>query len=140
MALLDDVAGYLVAQGISPAGTTGDWSVAKGYEVDTPDRLITLVETGGLPNERPDVGLDRPTFQVRIRGPNFSVQNALSTAMAKATAVKFALDSVGDMRIGPSSRYYAHIRVVHDPLNLGYDNTNRPTYALNCWTARSRTS
>jgi len=139
MPLPDEVASYLQTQGIAPTGSTASWSIAKGYEVDSPDRLITILETGGFPNDprpAPDNTIDRPTFQLRVRGP----ANGYSTARATIGAARLVLDQVNNMRIGPSSWYYLSIRAVHEPLSLGVDNQQRPTLVMNFAAIRSRTS
>ncbi len=138
--LLDEVAGELISQGVGVAGSTAAWVVAKGYEPATPDRVIVLYETGGFPNEGLSTGtVDRPTFQLRVRGPvNMQTAGAYSTARVKIGAARVALDAVLNKSL--SGWKYIHIKAQSEPLFLGYDNTDRPTLAINFQALRSRTS
>src|ERR1051326_5717979 len=68
MALVDDVGAALVAAnlGHTDAGPT-DWQIYFAYMQDQPDRSICIYESGG---EVPETNwsLDRPHFQIRVRG------------------------------------------------------------------------
>lgn len=137
MPLLDEVQSYLVTQGVGVAGSTANYVVAKGYEPDSPDKVITLLETGGLRNEGYSTGgVERPTFQVRVRGNAFGY----STARAKIDSAKTNLEQVINKKIGSPAWYYLHIQAMSPPKSLGQDARDRPTVVQDFWAYRSRTS
>ena len=137
MALLDDLATYLVAQGVGVAGSTADWIVAKGWLPPKPDKVIGLFETGGRPNEgHADATIDRPTFQVRTRGSAL----AYSTARAKLASARTSLENIGNETMGAGTRYYAHVQADAEALSLGLDEATRPHLAMNFTALRSRTT
>lgn len=140
--LLPELANYLLGQGVTAAGSTASWVLAQGYEPADPDAVITLIETGGFPQqELSTFALERPTFQVRVRGPkNLAGSSAYNQARTKIGQVLTTLETVMNKRIGNPSWYYVHIRRQGEPLSLGFDNTNRPTIAVNFAAIRSRTS
>jgi len=141
--LLAEIQNYLVAQGVGPAGSTGDYSVTVGYVPAQPDRLISVLETGGLPNEGLSTGtVDRPTFQVRVRGPAWGTlpTGTYTTVRAKIETVRSTLEGVLNKTIGNPPWKYVHIKSMAPPLDLGRDDNDRPNLAMNFWALRSRTS
>lgn len=98
-----------------------------------PDRAIGIFETGGFANDGHESALiDRPTFQVRVRGP----QGGYSTARAKIAAARTALE-VGNTTL--SGRRYVHIVAQSEPASLGSDENGRPELVINFTALRSRT-
>lgn len=140
--LLGEIANYLVSQGVAVAGSTASWSLGLGYEPASPDAVITVTETGGFPQQEMSTQpLERPTFQVRVRGPiNLAGSSAYSQARSKLNQIMTTLEGFGNKKIGTVPWYYLHIRRQGEPLSLGFDNTNRPTVAVNFAAIRSRTS
>ncbi len=140
--LLPEIGNYLVAQGVAVAGSTAKWSLGLGYEPATPDGVITIVETGGFPQQELSTQpLERPTFQVRVRGPiNLAGSSAYMQARKKLNDVMTTLETVMNKTIGNPAWRYVHIRRQGEPLSLGFDNTNRPSVAVNFSAIRSRTS
>lgn len=135
MALLDEIAAKLIADAVGVVGSTANWVVKKGRLFPSPDRQIVLTETGGLPNEgHKDNPLDRPTFQVRVRGP----KGGYSTARTKMEAVRTSLHSVFNTSL--SGRYYTHILAQSEPMGLPEDENGRPALVLNFLALRSRTT
>lgn len=122
------------------AGSTSPWIVAKGYEPATPDKCFVLYETGGFPNEglSSTGSVDRPTFQLRVRGPVNTGSGAYSTARVKIEAARVALENVLNENL--SGWRYLHIKAQHPPLGLGQDNTDRPLLVVNFQAFRARTS
>ena len=140
--LLAEVANYLVVQGVAAAGSTADYVVSQGYVPAQPDRIISVLETGGLPNEGLSTGtVDRPTFQVRVRGPAWSVNTqGYTSARAKIETVRSTLEGVLNRTIGNPPWRYLHIKSMAPALDLGRDDNDRPNLAMNFWSYRSRTS
>lgn len=134
MALLDEVAARLISQSVGVTGTTASWAVYKGHEPELPDKVISIFETGGLPNQ-PHEGemLDLPTFQVRVRGDSYGY----STARSKLGAARTALEG---MTAGTfSGRYYCQVTANGEPISLGQDGSHRPIVVMNFTALRSRT-
>lgn len=143
MALLDDVASYLVTVGVGGfPGTTGatgtGWTIFKGFSPPSPHRQITLYETGGFaPEEMTD--LDRPGFQVVVRGSrDIDVAAAYSSARTKLDSIFTTLHGLATQTI--NSRYYPVMFAQGDALSLGKDENDRPMLAQNYFAVRSRTT
>ena len=141
MALLDEVAAQLIAQGAGvAAGSGADWTVFIGYLQDQPDRAICLYES---PGEVPETNwlIDRPHFQVRVRGKADDYQAvraqeqkcflALQSQEAALTAAAQALSPPG-----PTWIYCMAIQSGVIP--LGQDEKRRPSVARNYRTMRDR--
>lgn len=140
MALLDDVAVRLVSQsvaglsGTTTATATG-WTLFKAVLPPAPDKVVAVFETGGRANENNEGGLlDRPTFQVRVRG----TANAYEVARTKIAAVRTALEGVLNESV--NSRYYAGMLADAEPFPLPVDANNRPSLVMNFTAWRSRTT
>lgn len=135
MALLDEVATYLIAQGVGSSGSTANWTVNKGFLPASPDKAIGVFETGGFRNDgHTDATVDRPTFQLLVRGDAFGY----STARTKLTAARTALEGIGNENMG--GRRYVHVQAQHEALSLGQDENSRPKLVMNFTALRSRTS
>lgn len=133
MALLDEMSTRLIGQSVGVTGSTANWVVKKGWMPPAPDRAIGIFETGGRPND-PGQGLvDRPTFQVRIRGP----KGGYSTMRSKVAAARVALET-GPLTL--QNRYYVQIVADSEPVFLGYDANQRPEMVQNYTAWRSRTT
>ena len=131
--LLDEIATRLQSQGVGTTASTASWFVAKGFLPPTPDKCIALFETGGLPNDPHEAALvDRPTFQVRVRGDAYGY----STGRAKLGAARTALE-VGNTTL--SGRRFIHVVAQGEPVSLGQDENNRPSLVMNFTALRSRT-
>jgi hypothetical protein len=102
MALLDDIGDKLVADAVAD-GATG-WTLYKSYQPDSPDKSVTVLETGGPePDQTPGVAHTFPTFQVRVRDSTFEyaaarakmdeVFNSLNDATVSGYVYIFAADS-----------------------------------------------
>jgi len=131
--LLDEIGTRLTGQGVASTASTASWFLAKGFLPPTPDKVIALFETGGFPNDGHESALiDRPTFQVRVRGDAFGY----STARTKSAAARTALE-IGNASL--SGRYYVHVVAQGEPVSLGQDENNRPSVVMNFTALRSRT-
>jgi hypothetical protein len=140
MALLDDVAVRLASQAVAgPSGTTTasatGWTLFKAVLPPGPDQVVAVFETGGRQNENMESGLlDRPTFQVRVRG----AVNGYSAARTKIAAVRTALEGVHNTTV--NGRYYAGMTADSEPFPLAVDDNNRPALVMNFAAFRSRTT
>ena len=132
--ILDELATYLQGQGVASTSQSASWAVFKGFEPDTPDKCISLFETGGNPNEQNvNTPVDRPTFQLRVRADDYGY----STGRAKIGAARTALELIGNSTL--SSWRYVHVVAMSEPVSLGLDENQRPRWVQNYSAIRSRT-
>lgn len=134
--LLDEIGSYLVAQGLggfpgTAAATTTGWTICKSFQPPAPDQTVTVEARGGLPNEQV-AELDRPLFDVRVRGKALSG----STALTKTAAVRSALEAVNNQTL--SGQKYVMIMAIGEVQDAGIDQNNRPEYLLSLKALRSR--
>lgn len=128
MSILDDMGTHLADNSIV-SGATG-WTLAKSYQPATPDKVLTIYETGGpAPDQTQGTGHDFPTFQVRGRGEEFGYE-ALRTKMQEV------FDSLNDAAI---SGYVYIFAAESAPIPIGYDkNSNRPVLVWNFKAMKAR--
>lgn len=132
--LLDEIATYLTGAGIASTATTANWAIFKGMEPNSPEKCFTLFETGGLENEGNQLTpIDRPTFQLRVRGDSFGY----STARTKLAAARVSLELIGNSTL--SGRRYVHVVAVGEAISLGIDENQLPRLVQNYRAIRSRT-
>jgi minor capsid protein len=87
-ALLDGIAGHLVASGIAGGATT--WPIHKLVAQDEPDQIVAIYPTGGPePLQATDRAWREPTVQVMARGKALQGSQA---AADKAEAILLELD------------------------------------------------
>ena len=119
MALLDDIGTYLTSQNVV-GGETG-WTLAKGFEPPTPDKIVTIYE---LPGDEPDqtegTKYDYPFFQTRVRGEEFGYEET-------RTKVQAVFNALNDADI--SGYVYVFARQ-SGPQSLGHDGLTRPILTL----------
>jgi hypothetical protein len=119
--LLEDMGNHLKECNIA-GGDTG-WTLFYSYQPDSPDKTVTILDTGG--SEPDQTSGDRhtfPTFQLRVRGEMFGYQEA----RAKMRDAIFALD--GAKIPGYVYIYPADSGVI--PLRYD-DGDNRPELVIN---------
>lgn len=132
--LLDEIATKLISAAVGVAGSTASWSVKKNFVSPSPDRIIVVTETGGFPNQgHASALIDKPTFQLRVRGP----KGGSSTARTKIGDARTALEGVNAVTL--TGRYYVMIQAHAEPTFLGFDANQRPEYVMNFTALRSRT-
>ena len=134
--ILDEMAAVLSAAGVASTtavGSTGTaWALTKRELQHQPSRMIAVIATGGFPQE-PRLEIDRPTFQLLIRG---------STGDSSGLEQKVT-DAVNALNLtdGTFSNWtYVDIQKRGDVLYLGRDENQRPLYSVNFLALRSRTS
>lgn len=124
--VLDEIAAYLVAQGVGVIGS----SIFKGSKALIPvgdGPYISLTETGGsaplrVHNER-GAHVQRPTVQVLVRAKSYIV------ARQKAKDVYVVLDGVFNTAL--SGVFYQSITARNDPTDIGLDSEERPMISFN---------
>jgi hypothetical protein len=126
-----EIGNRLVSLGIATTGES-DWKLAYRDFFPTPHRQVLVRLSGGNPGEG-KADLDRPTFQVLVRGQ----ENESSGIESKVEAVVAALHRFDGTLSG---WVYPDIQRQGDVLYLGRDDNQRPMYSLNFQALRSRTS
>jgi hypothetical protein len=121
--LLDDVAQYLIDNGVSVP-------VQKGQMVETPDEVVALRETGGFPPEHfmgsspvPSVQ-DQPTVQVLTRARDYL------TAMAGCRNVYQLLNGAANYVLTGTQRF-GFVSAMQPPFFLMRDENHRFICAFN---------
>lgn len=104
-------------------GATG-WVVKFGKQVPTPDKTITMFDTGGQP-PNPKWAVDFVTIQALVRaGPN-----EYGVCWTKARAVRDALLGIDSVTVG--SDRWVSVVCQGDVGFVGYDDRERPTCSVN---------
>lgn len=116
--LLDEVADYLVAQGLGIVGT----DIFKGMQPSEPDDCLTILEAGGGPPDLHWAG-DYPGFQILTRAVDYE------TARTQAEAAFGKLHGLSEAVLG--ARRYLLIRAVQSPAYIGRDENGRPEISTN---------
>ena len=89
-----------------------------------PDANVTIQLAGGM-NANPKWLLDRPSFQVMIRGN----KSEYIAAEAKALAIKNALLGLPSQDVNGDR--WVQINMIGDIVPLGFDEKNRPKFSTN---------
>lgn len=123
----DDIVTILEGAGLGVAGT----SLFSGNLPDTKKVLaIGVIDTGGFDSEY-SIDIEKPTVQIKVRGPKFV------DVYSKVRAIGVQIMQATDVIIGTTR--YIHILQNGQPMNLGIDEDNRYTYALNFRMERTST-
>jgi len=128
MSILDDIGTQLTTDGV--VGGASGWTLAKSYQPATPDKMITIYETGGKePDQTPGTTHDFPTFQIRGRGVEFGYA-------ALRTQMQAVFDSLNNATISGYVYIYA---IDSGPIALRFDTAeNRPEMVWNFRTMKVR--
>src|SRR5262245_16038441 len=98
------VARYLESQGFGVWASPLGWSLNAAVEPEAPDTCVTLYDTGGEDPITEQMNR-RPTFQVRVRAPNYEeAWNKLSDIVEHLTQVRpIVLDGTRYVAFMPTS-------------------------------------
>lgn len=122
-----DIATLLANAGLGTKGI----DIFNGSLADTQKTLaIGITDTGGFDNVY-SVDIEKPTVQIRVRGPKFD------DVYAKVTAINSEISEAVDAIIGTTR--YIHILQNGQPMNLGLDKNKRFNYVLNFRMERTTT-
>jgi hypothetical protein len=127
MSLLDDIGDKLIADGVA-GGVTG-WTLYKSYQPDSPDKAVTILETGGPdPDQTPGIAHTFPTFQMRVRDSTFEYE-------AARTKIQEVFDSLNNATI---TGYVYVFAKDSGPILLRYDAADeRPELVWNFRTMKA---
>jgi len=129
--LLDDLETYLVGAGVTDA-------IDKGELHETPDTVIALRETGGLPPQHAMGGgpgrpvMDTLSVQVLARAVDYV------TASTLIQSVRQALDGLRDVTLNGALYYF--ISAMQPPFLLMRDGNQRYVLAFNVLIRRQTTT
>lgn len=114
-----DVAKYLAASGAGVFAGTGSeqWSINAFLEPPSPDKTITVYDTGGAGPDTDEMDWQRPAFQVRVRCKVYK------DGYAKQQAVRDLLLLVAPIVMETST--FIGINMTTDILSIGRDDNNR---------------
>ncbi len=124
MALLDDIATRLVADGVGTLATT----LFLGYLPDSPDAVVAVYETRGTaPQHTFGAGVmavERPVIRVYCR----AARNDYPAARAKAVAVLNSLGAIRNTTIG--STKFLSVEATSSPYPIGGDDKERARFGI----------
>ncbi len=142
--LTDEIIARLSSQGVgSTSISSSGWLLTKRQflpgtiDGSTQARQIAVIPTGGQGWE-PTEQLDRPTFQLLLRG-SYSTQSSTGLEQ-KVTDCVSALCSTGLIGFTIKGRKYVDVQKQGEMLFLGRDDNNRPIYGQNFLAWRSRST
>lgn len=115
----------LAAQGFGVwAGNVNSaWSINVGEEPDTPNKTITVYDTGGNGPDTDEMDVDDKTIQIRVRASLRSEASEKISAIRAYLATKVNKESEG-------RRFFAFI-VQMDPAEIGKDDKKRFIFTMN---------
>ena len=132
--LLDEIASRLITQNIASSSGSGSpaYYLYRGTVPDSSllaDRIVAVLEAGGL-SQLPNLKIDRPTFQVLVRGARInSVSTAYEEARHKAETIKLDLHFLVGTTL--SGVLYHGIIAEQEVFYLGEDMNQRPVFSCN---------
>ena len=124
----EDLKTIITGAGVGSTNPESDWGVHISKEPTSPNRAITLYDTGGA-ESNPKHLLDFPSVQVRVRGKKFGYQEAYQ----KILDVKNELLGLPSQTINGS--LFSGVWAIGDIIFLRYDDNNRPIFVSNWRTA-----
>ena len=123
----DHIADILVTKGFRRfvGGSFLDWDITVGKMLDSPDRQITIYNTGGLA-KNPRWLLDYPSIQIKVRGgPNDYILSKQQAVLANE-----ALIGIESFTASNGDRI-VHINSIGDVGSTGWDDKKRPEWIFN---------
>lgn len=113
----DDIAQYLVSQGVGALGGTADWAINVDYEPPSPDNVITIYNTGGPGADTDEQNIQYPTVQIRIRS------KGNTAGWTKHEEIRDILAQGAQPKVMASSN--VHVLEAPDLNSLGRDENKR---------------
>lgn len=134
MALLEEIGNRLSSQGVGGLTSTATWQIVfRGFIPSTKAQQIAIVPTGGFQQFTQRAPIERPTFQLLIRGASTGSTGLEAKVDAAITALNFFDGTL-------TGRVYVDIQKQGEALFLGRDEEERPLYSVNFLAHRSRTT
>ena len=129
--LVTDLGDLLATGGAGTVGSTAAWGIYLGRMPESPDRCITVYETGGVSSLHTmstgpgNAVLERPRAQVVVRAP----EGNYSTGREKIQEVVRLLDGLRPRMINTTQYYWA--ASVQSPFVLDRDANERIRFVVN---------
>jgi hypothetical protein len=125
-----DIAAYLASKGRGTVGTT----IFTNTLPSSPDAVIAIFAYAGQAPERMSCGvLDKPSFQVRVRG----AKNGAGAARALIETIFKDLDGLSNITLSGTA-YQSITSPQSGPAPMGEDENGRTEYVWNFYTSKSR--
>lgn len=128
--LAHDIAVYLGTAGVGEFNGSGDWAIFAHVEPATPNKVITVYDTGGEGPDTDELDLLRLTFQVRIRSESYAEAHSRHESTRDVLLVG---------RIETSDSVYVGIDMTSDIAPIGMDDNKRHILVANYRAIRERT-
>lgn len=114
---------------LDSAGVLTDWSAYVGLEPAEGSQTVTLYDSGDWRAPEPNVALEYPSVQARIRAGNYA------TGYAQALAVRNAIHALPAQTVNGTR--YVGVWGISGPLFLGYDESDRARFTVNAQLTRA---
>lgn len=124
MTLIEQVATYLIEQGVATALGTDIFIGRMPDNATAPDAVIAVLDTGG-PSPDIDIPTKSPTFQVFIRNTDYD------TGKAKLDAVRTALHNFYNDYLVAGQTFIYYIHALSEGGHLGQDEAGRDLFSMN---------
>jgi hypothetical protein len=108
-------------------GLLTGWTAGVTREPDSPDKCITIYDTGGG-DPNPALLIDEPTIQIRVRGAAGAAGYA--AAYTLCDAIKNKVLGIAAWTLTGIGRYTG-AWMLGDVNSIGYDGNNRPLLTMN---------
>ena len=124
----EDIKDLLVAEGLGSDAGTDDWAIYRSQEPDTPNKVVTIYDTGGPPPGYvyrvvvPET--QYPTFQIRVRGEDYT------EVYEKIEAIKDYLNTVTGWFVDTATEYGRPFQT-SEIISLGKDENGRSVLVVN---------
>lgn len=122
-----DIKNLLATNGIGEFAGSDAWAIYIGREPQSPDDVVTIYDTGGIPFDNIcEKLLDKFAFQIRVRG------NSYLEVSQKILEISAFLNLTKNLLVtnDGGETLYQLIAVSTNPESIGYDENER-----NIWTA-----
>lgn len=129
----EDFKSILLTAGVGSTDPATDWGVHVSKEPTSPDRSITIYDTGGAEPNAKHL-LDFNTVQIRVRGDKSDYQ------VTYQKTIDITSQLLGLPKQTVNGTVFSGVWAVGDIIFLKYDDNNRPIFVSNWRTALERAS
>ena len=126
--LLDNIAAYLIARGVSTGPTDQNWPLFLSFFSDDQDQMLGVFETGGLPADTLGRENERVTFQVRVRAGRLDYPTCRAKWKQIFDLLQDAQQTAGSPPLLPNVYY---IQAAHMGPMMFLDDKGRPNATAN---------
>jgi len=116
----EELANYLIANGVGTRGASSGWSVNVTTEPTAPDTTVTLYDDGGGNPDTDELDIQKAIVQVRVRSTK---QTGYLAAFAKQEEIRDLLIIPAPL-ITDNSRFIG-VQMIGNIANIGRDDNDR---------------